>query len=178
MPTLATVLILLMVPLTAAAQPAGHQPSPIHGDAALGAQLFSGAVPFSRGGPACAHCHDVAALPRPGGGTMGPDLTNVYADMGAEGVLASVQTLFFPTMLPLFSSKPLTPDEQNASAAFLESTNGRPPRGAGATLSLGGAAIVGFIVALIVTAFAGRSRVRSVRLAMLARAAAARRAVS
>ena len=63
------------------------------GDANRGRALFTGATPFRNGGPACVACHDEVALGVPGGGTMGPDLTNVAARMGTLGVATALETL-------------------------------------------------------------------------------------
>ncbi|MCC7415561.1 MAG: c-type cytochrome [Acidobacteria bacterium] len=143
---------------------------------ALGRQLFDGAIPFARGGPACASCHDTAGLPFPGGGTMGPDLTTAAARMGQQGIETALSTLYFPTMAPLFSTHPLTPGEQQALAAFLEQPNGEASRPVVSTAALGIALLAGCAILLAITGRAGRSRVHSVRLALLATAAAGRRA--
>jgi mono/diheme cytochrome c family protein len=143
-----------------------------------GRQLFAGTIPFTHGGPACASCHDMAALARPGGGAMGPDLTNIAARIGPEGVAAALHTLYFPTMAPLFNSHPLTGDERAALSAFLERPTSGAPRPPFAITALGAAAIVGGMVLLGITGLAGRSRVRSVRGALLARVAAAQKARS
>jgi mono/diheme cytochrome c family protein len=137
-----------------------------------GRRLFLGATPFAHGGPACAACHDTAALSRPGGGTMGPDLTTVSTRIGPEGIATALETLYFPAMTPLFSAHPLTTDERQALAAFLENPPPAPPRPARATVALGVAAAVGFVILLAITGVAGRSRIHSVRLALLARAGA------
>ncbi len=147
-------------------------------DVDLGRQLFSGTTPFARGGPACAACHDTAALARPGGGTMGPDLTDVVARIGLQGVQTGLATLYFPTMAPLFDAHPLTVDEQRALAAFLQSGDTRQPRATAGTVSLGGIALAGWVVLVGITAVAGRSRIRSVRRDLLTRAAAGRRVIS
>lgn len=141
---------------------------------ARGQQLFSGTVPFAHGGPACAACHDTATLPRPGGGTMGPDLTTVAERIGPQGIATALETLYFPTMTPLFSAHPLTADERQAVAAFLAARPSAAPRQTRAMIVLGVAAIGGGFILLAITGFAGRSRIHSVRLALLARAAADR----
>lgn len=153
-------------------------PSAAQGDAERGRQFFSGAIPFMNGGPACAACHDHDALGVPGGGTMGPDLTNVASRIGGQGVATSLETLYFPTMAPLFSAHPLTGDERRVLAAFLETPTTNPEREPLVTAGMGAAAIAIGIILLAVTGFAGRSRVHSVRRAMLARTAAARKAAS
>lgn len=167
-----------LIGMTGAAHHATAQgsspPATAAGDADLGGRLFSGVVRFANGGPACGACHDNAMLPRPGGGSMGPDLTSVYTRMGPQGVRTALATLYFPTMMPLFRLHPLTASEQAAIDAFLHSTTQAAPRDVAATVWLGAAGFVGVIVFGLITAFAGRSRVRSVRLALLDRVADAR----
>jgi hypothetical protein len=130
------------------------------------------------GGPACVACHDDDALGVPGGGTMGPDLTHAASRMGPQGVATALQTLYFPTMAPIFDAHPLAPSERAALAAFLATPTTNPERESMVTVAMGAAAIVLGLVFLVITGVAGRSRVRSVRLAMLARTAAARKAAS
>jgi mono/diheme cytochrome c family protein len=160
------VLALAAALLVSAASPSRAQEG---GAIDRGRQLFSGAAGFAHGGPPCAACHDSAALARPGGGTMGPDLTGIADRIGPEGVSTALSTLYFPTMAPLFSTHPLTAEEQQALAAFLESAPGSLPRRWLPTVALGGAAVAGGVALLAITGLAGRSRIRSVRLAMLAR---------
>jgi hypothetical protein len=72
-------------------------------------------------------------------------------------------------MMPLFASRPLTPDEQADLAAFIKAG----PRQAGelpVTAALGGAGIAGLLILCAITWAAGRHRVRSVRGALLRRA--------
>ena len=104
--------------------PAAGQPPP---SAAVGAQLFAGSVAFQNGGPACATCHSIGGLAFPNGGTMGPDLTHTVARFGDAGIDAMLQTLFFPTMQPIFDAHPLTPAEQANLKAFFQTAQNRPP---------------------------------------------------
>lgn len=108
---------------------------------------------------------------------MGPDLTHEYSKVGAVGLQGSLQTLFFPTMTPLFANRPLTTDEQNELFAFLKSVNSKPvtetPTGVFIVVSLIGCALL-----LIVTWLLGRKRIQSVRKAMLQHAVQKRGAVS
>ena len=140
-------------------------------DVDRGRELFTGAIRFANGGPACAACHDTSALPRPGGGTMGPDLTGIAARIGPQGVSTALDTLYFPAMAPLFVAHPLAPDERRAVAAFLEAPPPKAAQSARVVAALGAAAIVGAAILLGITAVAGRARIQSVRLALLERAA-------
>lgn len=142
-----------------------------------GEALFRGTTRFANGGPACAACHNVSGLPFPAGGTMGPDLTHEYSKVGAVGLHGSLETLFFPTMTPLFGNRPLTTEEQNQLFAFLKDADGKAaaanPIG---TFSL--IAVIGCVVLVGITWIGGRKRIRSVRRAMLKRAMQKRGMVS
>ncbi len=144
------------------------------GSPSAGKNLFTGRIRFQNGGPACASCHSVASIPFPNGGTLGPDLTQSYAKFSPDGVAAILQTLFFPTMVPLFNAKPLTTAEQLDLAAFFKAVAQRPPPAA-LTLELAAIALAALLLLLAVTWLAGRRRVRSVRRALVERATASAR---
>lgn len=134
-----------------------------------GESLFRGTTRFVHGGPPCAACHNVSGLPFPSGGTMGPDLTHEYSKVGTAGLQGSLQTLFFPTMTPLFADRPLTTDEQNQLFAFLKNAD-RQPVGGTPTSAFIVVALIGCALLLILTWLLGRKRITSVRKAMLHRA--------
>jgi mono/diheme cytochrome c family protein len=135
---------------------------------ARGRQLFDGSIRLARGGPACAACHAAATVPA-AGGTMGPDLTGVTARMGPEGLASALQTLYFPTMYPLFAAHQLTPAEQGSIGAFLESTGGQTSHAVRDTISIAAGAAIGCAILFAVTGLLGRSRVSSVRRTRLPR---------
>lgn len=108
---------------------------------------------------------------------MGPDLTHEYSKVGAVGLQGSLQTLFFPTMTPLFANRPLTPDEQSQLFAFLQAAAGKPVAGT-PTVAFIVIALIGCALLLLFTWLLGRKRVRSVRKAMLHRAIQKRGAVT
>jgi len=103
---------------------------------------------------------------------MGPDLTGSYSKFSPEGLAAILETLFFPSMNPLFIARPLTPDEQLHLAAFFQTVAQRPPPRA-LTLQIGPLALAGFLALLALTWVVGRGRVRSVRRSLLERSRAA-----
>lgn len=165
----------LAAPAPAVAQvpppPAGPPPAPPGPEQiARGRRLFDGSLPLARGGPPCAACH-AAATVAAAGGTMGPDLTGVAERIGREGLGAALQTLFFPTMVPLFDVHQLTPEEQAALGAFLESTSGRPSPAVRATIAMAAGAAILCAGLFALTGALGRSRVRSVRRRRLSRPA-------
>lgn len=135
---------------------------------ARGRDLFDGTIPLAQGGPACASCHAAATVPA-AGGTMGPDLTGVTRLMGREGLASALQTLYFPTMYPLFAAHPLTPDEQASIGAFLDSTEGQTSRATRTTFEMGTTAIILCVIFFAGVGWLGRSRVSSVRHSRLDR---------
>lgn len=81
------------------------------GDPAVGKRLFTGSIAFQNGGPTCMACHSIAGNGALGGGTLGPDLTNVHDRFGNAGLAAALKGLPFPTMRGVFTNSPLTDDE-------------------------------------------------------------------
>lgn len=140
------------------------------GDAAVGEALFVGRTRMHNGGPSCASCHDAAGLPFPYGGSMGPDLTDEYSKLSPNGLRYAMATLYFPAMNALFIHRQLTPDEQADLTAFFRSIDHRRPiaTALGPLAAAGGA---GLLALLVATAVYGRTRIRSVRQALLARVA-------
>ena len=141
-------------------------------DAAAGRKLFSGEVAFRNGGPPCVACHSVGGLGYPNGGTMGPDLTRSFALLGELGMDATLQTLFFPTMMPIFDARPLTPDEQRGLKAFLRQTQSSP-QAPDITWELLLIACAGCAGLLLVGGMYWRGRLAGVRRSFVAAARAA-----
>lgn len=143
-------------------------------NAEAGRALFTGRTRLANGGPACVQCHAAANIGLPYGGSMGPDLTSENSKLSPTGLRYALQTLFFPAMNALFLHRPLTASEQEALASFFREIDGRPapPDAAPALLFAG---LAGFAALIIFTALAGRGRVRSMRRALLERAARSER---
>lgn len=139
---------------------------------AAGGELFSGTVPFQNGGPACATCHSIGGLAFPNGGTMGPDLTQSYTLLGEPGMDATLETLFFPTMMPIFEGRLLTPDEQRALKAFLRQAQSSAPA-ANITWELLLLACAGCAALLLLAAVFWRWRLQGVRCSLVATTRAA-----
>lgn len=134
-----------------------------------GETLFQGTTRFANGGPPCAACHTSNNLPFPGGGTLGPNLTHEYSKIGLVGLQGVLQTLYFPTMTPLFANRPLTTQEQRRLFAFLKDADSKPTKG-DPTAGFSLVSVVGCAALLVATWMAGRKRIRSVRRALLERA--------
>jgi mono/diheme cytochrome c family protein len=151
--------------------PAGSLPvQPTSEQVGHGRQLFDGSMPLSRGGPACSTCHAAATVPA-AGGTMGPDLTGVTQRIGREGLASALQTLYFPTMYPLYAAQQLTPEEQTAIGAFLQSTGGQTPPAVRTTVVMAAGAVLLCGILFVITAALGRGRIGSVRRRRLPRSA-------
>ena len=131
-----------------------------------GADLFSGAVRFENGGPPCASCHAVASIPFPNGGSLGPDLTGVFAKYGAAALGPLLAALPFPTMAPIFRERLPTANEQRDLEAFLEEA-GKTPKPAGEAAALVLAASAGCVALLGLSAVVWRRRLGSVRKALV-----------
>ncbi len=84
-----------------------------------GRKLFLGMKPFASGGTACMACHSVQDNSTLGGGTMGPDLTQVYHRLGErKGFSAWMAAIPSPTMKPLYDKHPLTEEEIHVLSAY------------------------------------------------------------
>ena len=84
--------------------------APEGGVAGEGKAIFTGSTSLTNGGPPCMSCHTTTGVGELGGGTLGPDLTNVYQRFG-EGLSAALEGLPFPTMQAVFADNPLTEAE-------------------------------------------------------------------
>ena len=114
----------------AADEPAADEPAPDAppapvdppqaGDVDRGHDLFIGSDQLEAGGGSCASCHAAGEVGDLGGSTLGPDLTEVYAKFGGEaGLTAWLANPGSPTMIPIFTDRPLTEAEIADLVAFL-----------------------------------------------------------
>lgn len=149
--------------------PTSAQPRPalaLSGDAATGKALFNGIRPLQNGGAPCISCHSIAGLDSPGGGALGPDLTAAFNKYGGEAGMASVLAgLPFPTMSPIFQTRPLTPEEQASIGAFLKASAAQQPADHTWTLVL--LALIGLAVLLVIAQATWSRKLLSVRRAMI-----------
>jgi mono/diheme cytochrome c family protein len=132
------------------------------GNSMIGKNLFMGITRFQNGGPACMGCHSITGIGALGGGALGPDLTPAYTKFGEIGIVSILETFPFPTMNPIFSKYPLTPEEQANLRVFLESASvtERPTQAIGKLTLL---AIVGMVVLLVIAQLLWRHRLSNVR---------------
>ena len=168
----ASVALMAIFSIAGSAQPTSvAQPIPrtMQASAHRGEELFTGRTRLRNRGPACISCHGIAGLPFPNGGTLGPDLTQVYKKLGPQGTQSAMQTLFFRVMTPIYSTHMLAPEEQADLMAFLKQAETKPQsRWDTQIMILSALLLGGFFVAL--TAFFWKDRVRSVRRALIYKA--------
>jgi mono/diheme cytochrome c family protein len=139
------------------------------GDPHLGKELFTGVVRFRSGGPSCMGCHSAAGIGALGGGALGPDLSAAAEKYGSAGLASVLSGVPFPTMKPIFSARPLTPEEQAALKAFLEEA----PLRARSSAAAGRLALLAVVVGggtLGLAQLVWRRRLREVRRPLIARA--------
>jgi mono/diheme cytochrome c family protein len=145
MAVLVTGVLMLLAPAIAGAA----ETATPNGDPSRGKALFVGTTSFAKGGAPCLACHGIAGagLGRAAGANYGPDLTPTYESYGDEGVAAILEELAFPSMEPIFASRPLTEQERVDVAAFLAKV------GEGAAPRIGG--VLAVQVVLVVAVFLG-----------------------
>jgi len=162
--SLLTLVVLLLNLSLSSALFASDQPET--GTARNGQALFAGTDRFQNGGPPCAACHAASGLPFPNGGSLGPDLSRSASKLGSQGINVALQTLYFPTMRPVFDTHPLTAFEQADLKSFLEQGQRGPPPPNTVPLM----ALIGFFGLVVLLAFVWgvwRHRLRGVRKALV-----------
>jgi hypothetical protein len=139
--------------------------------AQVGQSLFSGSIRFENGGPPCASCHSASGLTFPNGGSLGPDLSQIVSKLGPQGTDVALQTLYFPTMRPIFDARPLTTAEQKNLKAFLDQARSgpSPPNILPVAASI---ALIGLLILLALSWGIWRHRLRNVRKSFVQSASA------
>lgn len=138
------------------------------GDPSAGRDLFTGTRSFQAGGAPCGACHGLGGQGLAFTGSLGPELSASLAGMDAESLDGLLDALPFPTMVPVYEGRPLTPEERAHLTAFLiPAAQQGPPQGAWRLEAL--AVLVAAGLALVV-ALAARGRKPPSRARLLARA--------
>jgi len=133
----------------------------ITGDAAIGEALFLGNEHFENDGPPCMGCHNLGSSGLLGGGALGPDLTDAYTRYTDASLAAALANIPWPTMKPIFTDHPLTPEEQTHLRAFILAEPGQ--EAADTELVIIGISLAGFIGVVLMFAVIYRRRLRGVR---------------
>jgi mono/diheme cytochrome c family protein len=135
------------------------------GDPQLGAKLFTGIISFKKGGAPCLACHTVSGVAPLGGGSLGPELTGIYGRLGEAGLASLLATLPYPTMRPIFQTRPLTRTEQGDLTALFRVAAGR--RSIDAIPRITTFAVAGGMLLLLLAMLVWRKRLRNVRRAFM-----------
>ncbi len=136
-------------------------------DARRGKKYFSGEIAFKNSGPPCMACHSVAGLQFWGGGSLGPDLTDVYARLG-YGIVSVLVAVPFPTMKPIFDGHPLSEDEARDLAAYLKGISSHRAESYSPRIIAG--SFFAFVILMVIILFLWRNRLKSVRKTMVEKA--------
>ena len=138
-------------------------------NAELGRKLFTGEVPFGKGGLACASCHRADDT----GGSFAPDLTRLALSMDEIGMMSAFEEANFPVMRAAYADRPVTKQEALHLAAFFTGIKDQKPTPASLPLIFP----LGVVIALgalgLLFFFYGRRNTAGVR-ARLVQAAARR----
>ena len=134
-----------------------------------GELYFTGQMHLENGGPACISCHTINSLRGLGGGRLGVDLTRVFSRLGgARALNAWLKSPPGATMIPIFSKKPLTEQENIALVAFLKAEDSKKST---VTFAAMGTFIFyglfGSVIILILMGILGENRFRAVRKPMI-----------
>lgn len=135
------------------------------GDPARGEALFIGATTLANGAPPCISCHSTTGVGPLGGGTLGPDLTNVHARYGEAGLPTTLQSLPFPTMQGVFGARPLTDNEVADLFAYFTQTNQATAQAINYTFVIIG--LLGFFILMLLSQLFWRKRLKAVRKPLL-----------
>lgn len=145
-------------------------------DIGRGLDYFTGARSLTNGGPACISCHSIEGLGVFGGGSLGPDLTQVNIRFLDPELIVSLRSPQWPTMKSVFGTRPFTEEEIIALFALFRDQASRqihaPSQQAG--LGDGGSPFViagglGLVGAFALVGFAWRRRLRGVRIPLVQR---------
>lgn len=150
--TLTMAFLALLLPATAALA--------VEGDATRGEQLFTGSQAMAKGGAPCIACHAVTGLGSAGSANFGPDLSDLYTDYEAEGVMAVLESLAFPSMEAIYASRPLTEQERlDLTDFFAQIAENQAP----AEKSLLGLILLGIIIVFALVGVSGLRRFKGAR---------------
>jgi hypothetical protein len=81
---------------------------------------------MQNGGAACSACHAIGGHGSLLAASLGPDLSRSFDGLPTEAIDGLLQDLPFPTMVPVYAGRALTPGERADLAAFLSSSSGPP----------------------------------------------------
>jgi mono/diheme cytochrome c family protein len=136
---------------------------------AAGRDLFIGSRPFQNGGAPCGACHGLGGEGLAFTASLGPELSAGLSGMDPEALDGLLEALPFPTMMPIYGGRALTPAERADLTAYLiQAAKKGPPRSAWHFELYG---LIGAGVLFLGLALAWRRRKPPSRTRLLARAA-------
>ena len=137
------------------------------GDAGRGKNLFVGSTVFELGGAPCLACHNLTGFGLSDGANFGPDLSTLYDNYGPEGIEGVLQSLAFPSMEAIYSSRPLNETERADLLAFLQQTSQLSATPTTGKLAL--QVCIGVLILLGLTFLIGKRRMRATRQPLIDR---------
>lgn len=116
----------------------------------VGESLFTGATRLTNGGTACIACHSAGEYDGLGGPGLAFDLNGVVQDYGTAGFVAAITDPLVDPMIAVFGDHPITDQEANDLAAYLETTD--PDESSAISVDLlMMVGLVGFVVLILIT---------------------------
>jgi len=117
---------------------------------ARGKALFTGQMPFAKGGAPCTACHRINSPGIAGGNMSIANLSDSYAKMGERGMKGALKSLKFPVMQNIYRDRPLTDDEITALIAFYKDGSSSKSVTAATLFPIGGVGVfIVFIAGMI-----------------------------
>ena len=121
---------LVLAGALAAAGALAHDPGPL-GNAAIGRALYTGAIPFEKGGAPCGSCHAIGGQGPALSASFGPDLSKSPAVLDGDILDGVLEDQPYKSMKPIYKGRPISPAERAHLAAFFQETGGKVTAGGG-----------------------------------------------
>ena len=115
-----------------------------------GENVFTGSTRLTNGGTACIACHNAGEYDGLGGPRMAIDLNGIIESYGTAGFVASITDPLVEPMIAVFGDHPITEQEANDLAAYLETTTADSSGGVPVDLLIM-IGLVGFVVLMLIT---------------------------
>ena len=115
-----------------------------------GENLFTGATRLTNGGTACISCHTAGEYNGLGGPTMAISLDGIVETFGTAGFVAAITDPLVDPMIAVFNDHPITEQEANDLAAYLETTNADDTGDISVDILIM-VGLVGFVVLMLIT---------------------------
>jgi ubiquinol-cytochrome c reductase cytochrome c subunit len=117
---------------------------------AAGESIFTGATRLTNGGTACIACHAAGEYDQLGGTGLAIDLNGIIDSYGKEGFVAAITDPLVDPMIAVFGDHPITEQEANSLAAYLETTSADDSSSTSVDLLIM-VGLVGFALLMLIT---------------------------